>query len=246
MKSSTYSQTTLNRVCHLHELFIQGQIPGPEKHEVNPGLPVNSRENYLYFTLAASLNFQRNSPALWASALQTFESTETNYVFFPEKVANVDFPTLQQDLLRYKLALQTNRHPKAWQQICSSLMLHYDSNPKNVLEEGYFDVPTIIKNLQVTNKTLFPFLCGSKLSNYWLFILLEFTDVKLQNVEALSIIPDTHVIKSSAKLGLTREGALAHEVDAVWREVLVELKISPVEMHSALWRWSRSGFEQPV
>ena len=60
--------------------------------------------------------------------------------------------------------------------------------------------------IQKEKKPLFPYLGGPKLSNYWLFILHDFTDVKFKNVEEISIIPDTHVIKSSIHLGVVEEG----------------------------------------
>src|ERR1041385_5482624 len=77
----------LERIFKLHKLFKDGMIPVLSSHEVNPGFPKDSRENYLYFTLPPCLNFQRSSPAMWASALKTYEDPETRYVFFPEELA---------------------------------------------------------------------------------------------------------------------------------------------------------------
>ena len=41
----------LDKVKLLLDYFDQGLIPTLAQHEVNPGLPIGSRENYLYFTL---------------------------------------------------------------------------------------------------------------------------------------------------------------------------------------------------
>ena len=73
----------LVRVLKLYELFQTGKIPTLAQHEVNPGLEKGSRENYLYFTLPPCINFQRQSPAMWAAALKTWNDAETNYLFFP-------------------------------------------------------------------------------------------------------------------------------------------------------------------
>ena len=81
-------EDVLENVKKLYQLFLAGAVKGPEKHEVNPGLPRGSRENYLYFTLPCCINFQRNSPALWQSALDTYQDPSTNYVFFPEQLIN--------------------------------------------------------------------------------------------------------------------------------------------------------------
>lgn len=236
------SEDILENVKKLYQLFLEGRVKGPEKHEVNPGLPRESRENYLYFTLPCCLNFQRNSPALWQSALDTYLDPLTNYLFFPESVVERELEEVRKDLLKHKLALQMTKHPFIWVSICSTLAKHYNSDPREVLRESDFDVPIIIQNLQRDKKHLFPYLGGIKLSNYWLFILSVFTDVKLKNTQDISIIPDVHVIRSTVKLGLAKDGVQPAEVEKIWREVSKNVGISPVDMHSMLWRWSRNNF----
>ncbi len=96
---------TLDRIISLKQAYDDGFIPQLHQREVNPGLPKNYRLNYLYFTLPVSLNFQRSSPAMWAAALKTFEDPETNYLFYPDQVANQKFEKIQADLIKHKLAL---------------------------------------------------------------------------------------------------------------------------------------------
>ena len=52
----------LEKLKTLKKQFEDGVIPVEHKHEVNPGLPKGSRENYLYFIMTCSLNYQRSSP----------------------------------------------------------------------------------------------------------------------------------------------------------------------------------------
>jgi len=236
------SEDVLENVKKLYQLFLAGAVKGPEKHEVNPGLPRGSRENYLYFTLPCCINFQRNSPALWQSALDTYQDPSTNYVFFPEQLVEKEKEEVQRDLAKHKLALQPNKHSSIWINICHTLASYYKNDPKEVLRESDFDTPLIIQVLQRDKKHLFPYLGGIKLSNYWLFILSIFTDVELKNIQEISIIPDVHVIRSTIQLGLAKEGVQPLEVEQIWRKVSKEVGISPVEMHSALWRWSRNNF----
>lgn len=242
MVSATPLKETLQKIQKLHQAFRKNELKGPTKHEVHPDLPMGSRENYLYFTLPCCINFQRNSPALWQSAFATYQDPSTNYVFSPEKVGARRPAGVRRDLIRHRLALQTNTHPKIWMSICTTLRTHYESNPRNILAEDGYDVRRIIQNLQRHKKHLFPYLGGVKLSNYWLFVISRFTDAPLKNVEEISIIPDTHVVQSTVRLGLARPGVTPGEVEAIWRPIVRGLGIHPGEMHSALWRWSRNGF----
>ncbi|MBI2624288.1 hypothetical protein HYW67_02225 [Candidatus Parcubacteria bacterium] len=232
----------LEKIRRLHQAFLNGELGSLIKHEVHPELPSGSRENYLYFTLPCCINFQRNSPALWQSALTTYQDPTTNYLFFPEKIRARRPQEVRRDLVQYRLALQTNTHPNIWTSICATLRTHYENNPRNILAEGGYDVCKVIQNLQHHKKHLFPYLGGIKLSNYWLFIISRFTDAPLENVEEISIIPDAHVVRSTVKLGLARPGVTPGEIEAIWRPIVKKLVIRPGEMHSALWRWSRDRF----
>ncbi len=242
----TNLEVAFERIQELHRLYSQGQLKGPEKHEVNPGLPADSKENYLYFTLPCSVNFQRRSPDMWASALNTFDDQDTCFVFRPEDVGTTSPPKVMEALTKYRLALLTNKHTQTWVEICLTLANYYDGNPKNVLAEYDFDVPRIISAVQREKKHLFPCLGGRKLSNYWIFVMTQFTAAPLRNTHEISIIPDTHVIKSTVHLGLAPSGVSAAKVESLWRDVLHRLDIHPTEMHSALWRWSRNGFQPHV
>lgn len=236
------AKSILARVQKLAEHYRSGDIPVLAQHEVNPNLKKGSRENYLYFTLAPCLNFQRSSPALWRAANATYQDPKTNFVFFPEKVIKVSDAELKAALVKHSLAVQTNKHPFIWRTITTSLYDHYSSDPRKIIKAGNADLLKILNLVQVEQKTLFPYLSGPKLSNYWLFILAHFTDIKLKNLQDLSIIPDTHSIKSSINLGLVSEDASPIDVDLAWRELLKGSDFTPLEMHSVLWNWSRNNF----
>ena len=56
----------LQKIEKLYNLYKSGKLGGdimPE--DSNPHLYIDSKENFLYFTLPMALNYQRNSYTLW-------------------------------------------------------------------------------------------------------------------------------------------------------------------------------------
>jgi hypothetical protein len=234
------------RIKLLLDYYQQGLIPTVENHEANPGLPAGSRENYLYFTLPVCINFQRRSPAMWASALKTWQDESTRYIFFPELLAQTDEAKIREDLTRYGLALQPYKHPLIWTTIARTLHEYYHDDPREIIIEASHDAGQLIHLLQSTHKKRFPYLSGPKLSNYWPFILSWYTDVNFKNAQEISIIPDTHVIKSSVHLGIVEPGAKPLTAEAAWKDLLNNSGINPSEVHPVLWNWSRNNFQPEV
>ncbi len=236
----------LNRVKKLLAYFEAGQIPTLAQHEVNPNLPLNSRDNYLYFTLPVCINFQRSSPAMWASALATYNDPTTRYLFLPEELATTPVDKIRADLIKHKLALQPNKHVLIWTTIAKTLHDFYDDDPRQIIAQTNTDADELINHLQKTHRARFPYLSGPKLSNYWPYILSRYTDVKFKNAHLISVIPDTHVIQSSVVLGLVNEGATPLQVELAWNELLKGGGITPTTMHTVLWNWSRNKFMPKV
>jgi len=216
------------------------------QHEVNPGLHEGSRENCLYFTLPVGLNFQRSSPAMWQAALKTWSDESTRYLFYPEQVVKTDRLTIQGDLIKHKLGLQKNKHIDIWITLCTTFTNNFESDPRTYLKTLNYDVDRIVNDLRVTNKSLFPYLSGPKMANYWIYILHQFTDARFSNLASISIIPDTHVQQASIRLGITQEGASPDEVAEAWFELLRGTALIPIDIHPILWNWSRNGFMPSV
>jgi hypothetical protein len=238
--------TSLDQVRRLIDYFESGAIPRLAQHEVHPSLLPGSRDNYLYFTLPVCINFQRSSPAMWAAALRTYQDPATRYVFYPEQLANTPTEQIRSDLTRYKLALQPNKHVQIWAAIAQTLHRYYYDDPREIIAEAGHDAGRLIQLLQKTHRARFPYLCGPKLSSYWPYMLSNFTNVQFRNAHEISIIPDTHVVQSSVRLGLVPPGATALQVEAAWRELLASSGITPAEVHPVLWNWSRNMFQPSV
>jgi hypothetical protein len=221
-----------------------GQKRMPE--DSNPNFNDNEKElRFAYFSLPMALNYQRNSYTLWEAALKTYQDNETRDVFDVKKVSQMDFDKLQRYLLKYKLALQPNKHTSTWQTIAKTIHSNFGSFV-NLIESSNNDYLKLKEIIQIKEKKGFPYLSGPEIFNYWSFILKEYGKAPLKNVEFIEIAPDTHVTQCSVKLGvITQQEAdtLSKEIISNrWREVLKGSGIAPVEMHPPLWFWSRNGF----
>ena len=239
--------TLIQKLEKLREHFYNGEIPVLHNHEVNPSLPLGSRENYLYFIMTCSLNFQRLSPKTWESALATWNDKETNFVFFPEKVINTEEEILRHALLKHKLALQPNKHIQIWKTISETFHNFFKDDPRKLFEKGKFDAKEVLNIVQKEMKKEFPYLSGPKLSNYFIFILIAYSDIKLKNTHLISIIPDTHIMQATEVLGiLRREDINPTSVEDAWKVLLKDTNYSPIDFHSILWNWSRNKFHPQI
>ncbi len=243
---SYQSSLILEKVIRLKQYFDDEVMVKTHLHEVHPDLPKADRINYIYFTLPVAINYQRNSPAMWQSALKTYNDPKTKYLFYPGKVIQQSLSRVQTDLLKHKLALQKNKHTQIWIKLCETLHFDFNNDPRQIIKMGNNDVLQIREIVQTKKKSIFPYLSGAKMTNYWLYILNLYTDVKLKNIQMISIIPDTHVMQSSIKLGLTTEDDSREDVAQKWFELLKETGLKPIDMHPVLWNWSRNNFEPEV
>lgn len=70
-----------------------------------------------------------------------------------------------------------------------------------------------------------------------------------QNIECLTVAPDTHVCKSTYHLRLISEEEFhSSNVQQLtidrWQELLHGTKYCPIDIHTPLWLWSRNGFPE--
>ena len=115
-------ENILKNVEELLQLYYAGTLGGeimPE--DANPGLENCAKENYLYFTLPMALNYQRNSYKHWEAAKTAYLDADTRDIFLPECVVKMDQEELRAKLLRYKVALQPNKHVEIWSRLCNTL-----------------------------------------------------------------------------------------------------------------------------
>lgn len=205
----------------------------------------NQEERLSYFTLPMALNYQRNSYALWASALKTWEDPETRCVFDVEWVSKNTKELLQKKLLKHKLALQPVKHISTWYTISNAVYRNFNTfeNLFNVASNNFIKLREMI---QVVYKKEFPYLSGPKIFNYWSFIISTYGNILLKNRDEIDIAPDTHITKCSVLLGVITEKEskvfTKEQVSKRWKDLLHGSGIDPIDMHPPLWFWSHNGF----
>ena len=196
-----------------------------------------------------SLNYQRDSYKLWEAALKTWKDKDTHNVFVLKEVKDMKTEELRKKLLKYKLALQPNKHINNLQTISLTVLSNWGSF-ENMLSATNYDFLKLKNVLQKEHKKGFLYLSGPKIFNYWSHILQEYCDIELKNSEYIEIAPDTHVIQASIRLGIINkkeaEKISKEKLSLIWRNILKGSGINPIDMHSPLWFWSRNGFKYKI
>ena len=231
----------------LMQLHKSGALGGeimPE--DANPGLAKSADENYLYFTLPMALNYQRISYHLWESAVKTYKDPNTSDVFSPAAVTNMEIGLLRDKLVKYKVALQPNKHPEIWTRLCQTFLKDFDGSVKSFFAANEFSIAKI-KDYMLANKKSFPYLSGAKIMNYWLYVMEQYTDAKFIDREHITVAPDTHVLQASVKLGLIEvedieKPNIRTVVSELWSAVFEGTDWHPIDIHTPLWLWSRGNF----
>jgi hypothetical protein len=204
-----------------------------------------AEERLTYFTLPMSLNYQRDSYKLWEAALRTYKDKETKWVFDLKKSANSNKTKLRKALQKHKLALQPNKHTATWQTISKTIINEFGSM-KKLFEESKNDFLKLKELVQINYKKGFPYLSGPKIFNYWAFIIQKYGGARISNSNFIEIAPDTHVTKCSVILEVITqkesEKISKEKLSEKWRTILDGTEITPIEMHSPLWFWSRNNF----
>ncbi len=238
----------LKKVDILYAMWKTGKLGGEVMPEdENPHLERDSAENYLYFTLPMALNYQRNSYTLWENANKTYRDEETRFVFNPKMCLEKSFEDVQYALTKYKVALQRQKQTEIWLTLCKTFVELYDGDIRKLFSEFDNDMEKIRNFIQRDNKKKFPYLSGTKICNYWLYVIWQYTGLEYKNIEKLTVAPDTHVVKATHKLGLINDEELKRsDVQSIvidrWNELFKGTKYKPIDIHTALWLWSRNGF----
>lgn len=242
------SENILIKVNSLISAYNAGLLGGEKMPEdENPHLDKAAKENYMYFSLPMALNYQRNSYVLWECANRMYGDSEAKAVFDSKSVCDMSEEMLRKYLVKYKVALQPNKQPLIWKKLCETIEARLNGDIRNLFVWNHFSVKEI-KEYIARYKKDFPYLGGNKICNYWLYVLEQYTDIKFEDRENITVAPDTHVVQASVKLGIiSEEEATASNVQEVvaerWKELLKDSKFKPIDVHTPMWLWSRGKFK---
>lgn len=249
--NSKNQEEILRKVYNLRKAHHDGLLGGEKMPEdENPHLDKRSKENYMYFTLPMSLNYQRNSYVLWECANRIYADEMARGVFDAKAVCNMEEGILQEYLVNYKVALQQNKQPVIWKTLCETIENTLDGDIRNLFPRNDFSVKKVKDYIQ-SHKKEFPYLGGNKICNYWLYVLEQYTDIKFVDRENITVAPDTHVVQASTRLGVISEEEAGYSnvqelLASRWAELLKGTELVPIDVHTPMWLWSRGKFEVEI
>lgn len=237
----------LMKAMRLIEYWKAGYLGGeimPE--DQNPNYPVDSKENYIYFTLPMALNYQRNSYKLWESANKSANDPLLSDIFIPKKVIFMSDEELRDKLVKNKIALQMNKQPVIWKRLCQTFNDFFNGDVREFFKYNNNSVAEI-KEYMLSHKKDFPYLSGNKIMNYWLYVMVNYTDLELKDRHNISVAPDTNVVQASLKLDVINEqefkSSNVQEIVAKrWEKIFSVSDYDPIDIHTPLWLWTRSKF----
>ena len=158
---------------------------------------------------------------------------------------------LKNRLVKYKVALQPNKHPEIWRKLCATLCDDFDGDIRNLFIKNDNSVEKI-KEYIVGNK--------KKVS----------VPVRPQDFELLAVCDDAvyshrpcrkrihycctryaQFTQASIKLGLIKDedksrADIREYVSTLWEEVFYDTEYCPIDVHTPLWLWSRNGFAAQI
>ncbi|GHV20891.1 hypothetical protein FACS189428_0510 [Clostridia bacterium] len=168
-------QLILSQCRQLLQAYQEGKLGYMKMPEdENPGFSEPEREEKIcYFTLPMALNYQRNSYKLRESALTTRNDPTTREVFSIHASSQLSKDQLREKLMKYKVALQPNKHIETRSTISQTVFTHW-GDLSTLLASTNYDFLQLKTLIQTTHKKGFPYLSGPKIFNYWSYILQRY------------------------------------------------------------------------
>ena len=158
-------------------------------------------------------------------------------------------PHLDKSSIENYLYFTLPKQTEIWLSLCKTFVELYGGDIRKLFDSLDNDVDKIKNFIQKENKKKFPYLSGTKICNYWMYVIWQYTDREYKNIENLTVAPDTHVCKATHKLGLINDDEFSSSnvqqiVIDKWQELFRNTKYKPIDIHTPLWLWSRNGFKE--
>jgi hypothetical protein len=244
---------------------------GDEMPESYPpvGVEAGSLEHLLFITLIVSIDYMRDADQLWQAGRETYEDSETRFVFDPERVHRASVSEIRRGLAKHKLSKKPNQDVRIWRTVAVSFHKKWEGDPKRFLADCEWHAPKILQRLKTDEHPLgdrrtydFPYLRGNKIGPLWIRMLRDNVGLALQGLADVPIPVDIHVLRATVCSGVVRGryvGRLEPAFERVreaWKTGTNDLlrydgqSMISLDVDRPLWRLSRSfctgsGKERP-
>jgi len=247
----------------LYEAFrttgIHGMRDMPEDTPPQ-GIALGSPDHIIFLTLTVAIDYQRDAPALWDAARETWEDPETRYLFDPHVVSTAPLDQVVGDMKKHRLSKKHTKDTKIWRAVAESFAQKWGGDPRNFLADCGEDAPTILRRLKEDRhrqdgeiKYDFPYLGGDKIGPLWLRMLRDNAGVAtLKNLDQVPIPVDVHIARASLCLGMVngtysgRIKPIFQEIRDAWAESVKGLEVAgrpmiALDVDEPLWHLSKYG-----
>lgn len=241
---------------------ILGRTDMPE--DILPdGVKRGSLEHTLFITLTVSIDYQRDAPALWKSSKDTFEDSETRYLFDPKSLHETPLEMIVEDMQKHRLSKKPRKDADIWRTVGITFYKKWEGDPRKFLQNCNWDSLAILKHLKTDthlygNKRVndYPYLRGDKIGPLWLRMLRDNVGIpQLENLEHVPIPVDIHVARATLATGVVRgngEGRLEElfsYIRKAWFESVKDMHIKnrrmiAMDVDEPLWHLSKYGCTQ--
>ena len=223
---------------------VHGQTSMPE--DILPkSVSRGSYENRMFITLTVSIDYMRDTAALWAASRCAFEDEATRYLFYPAQLAQAEFLTIVSDLQKHRVSLRPNKDARIWTKVSLTLLEKWAGDPLALIKSATYDAPAVLK--LVRTETGFPFLRGPKISALWVRMMRDNADISLKKMNQIPIPSDIHIVRATVSTSVLRGNfvgsldSLRAAVKAVWSAALRDADLAPLDIDEPLWHLSREG-----
>lgn len=204
-------------------------------------LPRNLKEGTseyaLFLTYVISIDYMTDAEKLWKKSRGAYELYPER--FLPEKILKAS-PRTVETFVRKLGARFGSNSAKTWIEISKVIMDKYDGDPRNITKEP-LEIIEVKKRLKD-----FPYLRGSKLSNFYIRAMGEKGLFKVKNLNELDIPVDKQVARftiytgvlkllSEQFVGCAQDSPLRELIEEAWRHAAQTLGTAPWKLDEPIW-----------
>ena len=234
VKAIDISRRLLDQFCQQKGFFKEYSMP---EYILPSNLEKGSREHALYLTYVISIDYMTNAEKLWRNARDNFTMYPDR--FLPESILQISDRTLRA-FLRGLGARFSTTAVSTWKSISRLLIDLYDSDPRKITT-SQSTINEIKQKLDA-----FPYLRGSKLSNFYIRVMGETELFQISNLGDLDIPVDIQVARftiytgvlqlvSERYEGCVHEPPLRNLIEDAWKTAAQKVDSHAWKLDEPIW-----------